>query len=491
MGKPTGFLEYKRKTDAVISPLERIKNYDEFHEPLDKDERQKQGARCMNCGVPFCQSGMELNHMVTGCPLHNLIPEWNDEIFRGNWEQALARLLKTNNFPEFTGRICPALCECACTCGLNDSPVTVKENELTIIETGYENGWMKPQKSPVKSGKKIAVIGGGPAGLAVADRLNKHGHSVTVYERENRAGGLLTYGIPNMKLDKSVVDRRVALMQDEGVVFKNNVNVGVDVDFEDIVKNFDAVAVCCGAKKPRTLNAEGINTNGVYFAVDYLGDVTANIMGERDKLLIDAKDKNVIVVGGGDTGVNCVETAIRQGCKSVYQLEMMPKLPDTRAENNPWPQYPKVCKVDYGHEESIAVFGHDPRIYQTTVKKVVSDKKGNIKEIVTVALEFVKDEKTGRMKPVEVKGSEKTMPCDILLIAAGFVGCENYISEKFKLETNERGNIKSNSHSTSRDKVFVAGDVRRGQSLVVWAIFEGRECAKEVDRYLMGYTNMI
>ena len=420
MGKPTGFMEYQRKTDTVMPPLERIKNYDEFHEPLDKEERQTQAARCMNCGVPFCQSAMELNRMITGCPLHNLIPEWNDEIYRGNWEQALSRLLKTNNFPEFTGRICPALCECACTCGLNDSPVTVKENELTIIETGYENGWMKPQKSSVKSGKKIAVIGGGPAGLAVADRLNKHGHSVTVYERENRAGGLLTYGIPNMKLDKSVVDRRVALMQEEGVVFKTNVNVGKDVAFDDIVKEYDAVAVCCGAKKPRGLNAEGIDTNGVYFAVDYLGDVTANLMGEKDKLLINAKDKNVVVVGGGDTGVNCVETAIRQGCKSVYQLEMMPKLPDTRAENNPWPQYPRVCKVDYGHEESIAVFGQDPRIYQTTVKKVISDKKGHIKEIVTVALDFVKDEKSGRMMPVEVEGSEKTMPCDILLIAAGF-----------------------------------------------------------------------
>lgn len=491
MGKPTGFMEYQRKTDTVMPPLERIKNYDEFHEPLDKEERQTQAARCMNCGVPFCQSAMELNRMITGCPLHNLIPEWNDEIYRGNWEQALSRLLKTNNFPEFTGRICPALCECACTCGLNDSPVTVKENELTIIETGYENGWMKPQKSSVKSGKKIAVIGGGPAGLAVADRLNKHGHSVTVYERENRAGGLLTYGIPNMKLDKSVVDRRVALMQEEGVVFKTNVNVGKDVAFDDIVKEYDAVAVCCGAKKPRGLNAEGIDTNGVYFAVDYLGDVTANLMGEKDKLLINAKDKNVVVVGGGDTGVNCVETAIRQGCKSVYQLEMMPKLPDTRAENNPWPQYPKVCKVDYGHEESIAVFGHDPRIYQTTVKKVISDKKGHIKEIVTVALDFVKDEKSGRMMPVEVEGSEKTMPCDILLIAAGFVGCENYIAEKFNLELNERGNIKSSSHSTSKDKVFVAGDARRGQSLVVWAISEGRQCAKEIDKYLMGYTNMV
>lgn len=491
MGKPTGFMEYQRKTDTVMPPLERIKNFDEFHEPLDKDERQKQGARCMNCGVPFCQSGMELNHMTTGCPLHNLTPEWNDEIYRDNWEQALARLLKTNNFPEFTGRICPALCECACTCGLNDSPVTVKENELTIIETGYENGWMKPHKSPVKSGKHIAVIGGGPAGLAVADRLNKHGHSVTVYERENRAGGLLTYGIPNMKLDKSVVDRRVALMKEEGVVFKTNTNIGIDVPFDDIVRNYDAVAVCCGAKKPRNLNAEGINTNGVYFAVDYLGDVTANLMGEKDKLLVNAKDKKVVVVGGGDTGVNCVETAIRQGCKSVYQLEMMPKLPDTRAENNPWPQYPRVCKVDYGHEESIAVFGHDPRIYQTTVKKVISDKKGNIKEIVTVDLDFVKDEKSGRMKPVEVEGSEKTMPCDLLLIAAGFVGCENYISEKFNLDTNERGNIKANSHATPKDKVFVAGDARRGQSLVVWAISEGRECAKEIDKYLMGYTNMV
>lgn len=491
MGKPTGFMEYQRKTDTVMPPLERIKNYDEFHEPLDKEERQTQAARCMNCGVPFCQSAMELNRMITGCPLHNLIPEWNDEIYRGNWEQALSRLLKTNNFPEFTGRICPALCECACTCGLNDSPVTVKENELTIIETGYENGWMKPQKSSVKSGKKIAVIGGGPAGLAVADRLNKHGHSVTVYERENRAGGLLTYGIPNMKLDKSVVDRRVALMQEEGVVFKTNVNVGKDVAFDDIVKEYDAVAVCCGAKKPRGLNAEGIDTNGVYFAVDYLGDVTANLMGEKDKLLINAKDKNVVVVGGGDTGVNCVETAIRQGCKSVYQLEMMPKLPDTRAENNPWPQYPRVCKVDYGHEESIAVFGHDPRIYQTTVKKVISDKKGHIKEIVTVALDFVKDEKSGRMMPVEVEGSEKTMPCDILLIAAGFVGCENYIAENFHLELNERGNIKSSSLSTSKDKVFVAGDARRGQSLVVWAISEGRQCAKEIDKYLMGYTNMV
>ena len=431
MGKPTGFLEFERKSNSSVPPKERIKNFSEFHPPMDKAKRCEQAARCMNCGVPFCQAGATYAGMVSGCPLHNLIPEWNDEIYNGNWEEALSRLLKTNNFPEFTGRVCPALCEAACTCGMNDMPVTVHDNELSIIEEGFANGWVKPRIPDLRSGKRVAVIGSGPAGLAVADQLNRRGHSVTVYERESRPGGLLMFGIPNMKLDKSIVERRVKLMEAEGIEFKTNVIVGVDISADEIVNSYDAVILCCGSKTPRDLNVPGRDANGVYFAVDYLTDTTKKVIGEKSDYSVNAKGKNVIIVGGGDTGNDCVGTSIRQGCKSVTQLEMMAKLPDSRAESNPWPQWPRICKTDYGQEEAIAKFGHDPRIYQTTVKEIVKDENGCICAVKTVKLQPKTDEKSGRTVMEEIPDSIETLPCELLLIAAGFVGCESYVADAF------------------------------------------------------------
>lgn len=493
MGKPTGFMEYSRKNNPAVAPVERIKNFNEFHPTLAKLDRQIQGARCMNCGIPFCQSGMTINGMVSGCPLHNLIPEWNDEIYNGNWAHALDRLLKTNNFPEFTGRVCPALCEVACTCGLNDSPVTIKENELSIIENGYAQGLIKPRTPAVRTGKKVAVVGSGPSGLACADQLNHRGHSVTVFEREDRPGGLLMYGIPNMKLEKQFVFRKTSLMAEEGVIFRTGCDVGKDISADELLTEFDAVVLCCGAKNPRDLKVPGRDTaKGVHFAVDFLTSTTKSLLNSRleDNDYISAHDKHVVIVGGGDTGNDCVGTSIRHGCKSVTQLEMMPKAPDTRLPNNPWPQWPRVCKTDYGQEEAIAVFGHDPRIYQITVKEMITDEASNLKAIQTVRLESKKDEATGRMMMVEVPGSEEVMDCELLLIAAGFLGCESYVTDAFGVERNARTNVQTapGSHRTNVDKVFVAGDMHRGQSLVVWGITEGRAAAAQVDEYLMGYT---
>ena len=494
MGKPTGFLDYERENNKSVEPLERIKNFNEFHSPMQKAERQKQGARCMNCGVPFCQSAMKLGGMVSGCPLHNLIPEWNDEIYNGNWEYALARLTKTASFPEFTGRVCPALCEAACSCGLYGSSVTVKENELAIIEEGYKNGWVKPHPPEVRTGKRVAVVGSGPSGLACAQRLNSRGHNVTVYEKDDRIGGLLMYGIPNMKLEKQIVDRRVKLMTDEGIEFKTGVDVGKDISANELLKTYDAVVLCCGAGNARDLKAENRDIKGIYFAVDFLKSTTKALLDNKlQSGFISAKGKDVVIVGGGDTGNDCVGTCIRHGCKSVTQLEMMPKLPDSRAETNPWPQYPRVCKTDYGQEEAIAVFGHDPRVYCTTVKSFVPDDGGNIKAVVTVELKPEKDEKTGRTVMTQIPDSEKTLDCSLLLIAAGFLGPKPYIAKSFGAETDGRSNIATaaGSYKTSVDKLFTAGDSHRGQSLVVWAIAEGRAAAKEIDEYLMGYTNLV
>ncbi|BCZ28545.1 glutamate synthase subunit beta [Claveliimonas bilis] len=484
MGKPTGFLEYQRTENPSSAPKERIQDYHEFHPPLSAEERQKQGARCMNCGVPFCQSALVLKGMVTGCPLHNLIPEWNDEVYHGNFSQALWRLRKTNNFPEFTGRVCPALCEKACICGLNDDPVTIKDNELFIIETGFASGNMQPVIPPVRTGKTVAVIGSGPAGLAVADQLNQRGHQVTVFEREDRPGGLLMYGIPNMKLDKSIVLRRLSLMETEGIRFVTNADVGKNIDAKKILKDYDAVVLCCGSKKPRDLVGENRQVKGIYFAVDFLTAATKHLMDQTSP--ISAKGKKVVIVGGGDTGNDCVGTCIRQGCTSVTQIEMMPKLPDERLASNPWPEWPRICKTDYGQEEACALFGHDPRIYETTVKEFLSDEKGHLTGIRTVNVRF----ENGKM--TEVKDSEQIIEADLLLIAAGFTGCEDYITDAFQLERTARGTISTapSSFAAGKEKVFTAGDVRRGQSLVVWAIAEGRQCAREVDQYLMGYTNM-
>ena len=494
MGKATGFLEYTRTETSAKEPLERIKDFNEFHVQLDEEHRREQAARCMDCGVPFCQNGKMLCGMMSGCPLNNLIPEWNDLLYHGQKEQALRRLLMTNNFPEFTSRVCPALCEKACICGVYDSPVTTKENENSIIEFGFANGLMQPQIPAVRSGKRIAVIGSGPSGLAAADTLNKRGHSVTVYERSDRVGGLLMYGIPNMKLEKHIIERRVELMKAEGVEFVTDANVGENVSAEEIKEKYDAVILACGSSNPRDIKAEGRDAEGIYFAVDFLKATTKSLLDSelKDGKYISAKDKNVVIIGGGDTGNDCVGTSVRHGCKSVVQLEMMPKLPDERAANNPFPEWPRVCKTDYGQEEAIAVFGHDPRIYQTTVKEFIKDKKGRLSSIKTVKLEFGTDPETGRRTMKEVEGSEEIIPCELCLIAAGFLGCQSYVAEAFGAELDQRTNVKTapGSHKTTVDKVFTAGDMHIGQSLVVRAIREGRDAAAEADEYLMGYTNL-
>ena len=496
MGKATGFMDYARQDKTAEQPLERIRHFNEFHTPLSKEEQEFQGARCMDCGVPFCQSGKNLMGMASGCPLHNLVPEWNDLIYNGNWEEAYYRLVKTNNFPEFTSRVCPALCEKACTCGLNQEAVSSKSNEYAIIENAYEMGYAKANPPKVRTGKKIAVIGSGPSGLAAADLLNKRGHSVTVFEREDKAGGLLRYGIPNMKLEKQYIDRKLAVMEEEGVEFRLSCNVGKDVKPAALLKEYDRILLACGASNPRDIKAPGRDAEGIYFAVDFLKSTTkalwANDMKLKDGTYISAKGKNVIVIGGGDTGNDCVGTSIRHGAKSVLQLEMMPKAPDERAENNPWPEWPKVCKTDYGQEEAIAVFGSDPRVYTTTVKEFVKDKKGKLCKAVLVKLESKKDEATGRMMMVEIPGSEYTVDADLVLIAAGFLGSENYVTKAFGVEVNQRTNVKTEEghYASSVPNVFTAGDMHRGQSLVVWAIREGREAAKEIDESLMGYTNL-
>lgn len=494
MGKPTGFMEYKREDAPAFSVKERIKNYNEFHTPLSQEEQKKQGARCMECGVPFCQAGMVVGNMVSGCPLNNLIPEWNDLIFKGAWEQAYNRLKITSNFPEFTSRVCPALCEKACTCGANGDPVTVKANEYSIVENAYVQGYACAKPPKVRTGKKIAVIGSGPSGLAAADQLNFRGHSVTVFERSDRVGGLLMYGIPNMKLEKSVIDRKINIMKEEGVEFKTDVNVGKDVKASEILKNYDRVILACGASHPRDITVEGRDANGIYFAVDFLKSTTKSLLdnGLKDGTYISAKGKNVMVIGGGDTGNDCVGTSIRHGAKSVLQLEMMPKLPDERTADNPWPQWPRVCKTDYGQEEAIEVFGHDPRVYQTTVKEFLKDKNGNVKGATLVKLSPEKDEKTGRMIMTPVAGSEYNVDVELVLIAAGFLGSESYVTKEFGVVTNARTNVATqpNSFKTNVDRVFTAGDMHRGQSLVVWAIREGRDAAREVDESLMGYTNL-
>lgn len=492
MGKPTGFLEYERKNNKAVEPLERIKNFNEFHTPMSDKDRKEQASRCMNCGVPFCQSGMMINGMASGCPLNNLVPEWNDLLYHGCMKEALQMLRQTNNFPEFTSRVCPALCEAACTCGLNDSPVTCKANENAIVEYGYANGLMEARKPKVRTGKKVAIIGSGPSGLAAADQLNRRGHDVTVFERNDHIGGLLMYGIPNMKLEKWVIDRKQKVMEEEGVKFVVNADVGKTVKAADIVKDYDSVILACGASNPRDIKATGREADGIYFAVDFLTRSTKHVLTGKKDGWVDTKGKNVVVIGGGDTGNDCVGTAVRQGAKSVVQIEMMPKLPDERAANNPWPEWPRVCKTDYGQEEAIAVFGKDPRIYQATVKEFIADKSGKLKKVKLVKLEPKKDAKTGRLNMVEIAGSEFEIPADYVLIAAGFLGTQDYVAKAFGVKLNARTNVETaeGSYKTSVDKVFTAGDMHRGQSLVVWGINEGRHVAREVDEFLMGYTNL-
>jgi glutamate synthase (NADPH/NADH) small chain len=496
MGKKTGFLEFERRSNPAIDPLERIQNFNEFHPMLPEAERRKQGGRCMDCGVPFCQAGMNLGGAgYSGCPLHNLIPEWNDMIYAGNYPHALSRLLKTSNFPEFTSRVCPALCEAGCTCGMNGEAVTVRENEYFLIEYAFSHGLMQPRIPAVRTGKRVAVVGSGPSGLAVADQLNHRGHTVTVYERADRPGGLLMYGIPNMKLEKQIVLRRVELMQQEGVTFVTSTEVGKDIAAETLLEQYDAVVLCCGAGRPRDLSGPGReDCQGIYFAVDYLKANTKSLLDSNltDGKAISCKGKDVVIVGGGDTGNDCIGTAIRQGCKSVTAIEMMPKSPDKRAENNPWPQWPRVCKTDYGHQEAIAVFGEDPRRYQTTVKEFLADEQGALRAVKIVHLEPQVDAATGRTNMVEVPGTEEEIPCQVLLIAAGFLGTQTALPEAFGVELDGRGNVRTenDSYRTNVDRVFTAGDMHRGQSLVVWGVAEGRGAAREVDEALMGYTGL-
>lgn len=490
MGKPTGFIEYRRQTPRDRPVAERLGDWDEFHLPMPEADLREQAARCMDCGTPFCHAGILLSGMACGCPIWNLIPEWNDLVYRGLWREALDRLHKTNNFPEFTGRVCPAPCEGSCVLGIHSPPVTIKNIECTIIDTAWERGWVTAAPPKFRSGKRVAVVGSGPAGLAAAAQLNRAGHFVTVFERQDRIGGLLTYGIPNMKLEKGIVQRRIELMAAEGVTFKTNVNVGAEMPATDLLKDFDAVVLCVGATQPRDLKVDGRDLRGIHFAVEYLSASTrALLSGRAGATPISAAGKDVVIIGGGDTGTDCVGTALRQGCRSVVQIEILPKPPIARGGDNPWPEWPKVHRVDYGQEEAAERFGSDPRVYLTTAKRFEGDAEGNVKGVATVEVRWQR-EPSGRMKPVEVPGTEKLLPAQLVLLAMGFVGPETYLLEQLGVQRDARGNIRAEhgKFTTSVKGVFAAGDCRRGQSLVVWAINEGRGAARECDRYLMGHT---
>ncbi|OGG48120.1 MAG: glutamate synthase [Candidatus Handelsmanbacteria bacterium RIFCSPLOWO2_12_FULL_64_10] len=491
MGKPTGFLEYRRELPADRPPEARVRDWKEFHLHFPEEKLREQGARCMDCGIPFCHTGALISGMASGCPINNLIPEWNDLVYRGLWREALERLHKTNNFPEFTGRVCPAPCEGSCVLGLHSPPVTIKGIECAVIDRGFEEGWVTPDPPARRTGKRVAVVGSGPSGLACADQLNRAGHLVTVYERADRAGGLLMYGIPNMKLDKATVQRRIDLMAAEGVTFVTNTEVGKDLPAPQLLKEFDAVALCGGATKPNNLPIEGRELKGIHFAVPFLHANTKSLLdsGRRDGNYISAKDRHVIVIGGGDTGTDCVGTSMRHGCKSLTQFEIMPRPPDERQPDNPWPEWPKVYRLDYGQEEAKARFGDDPRQYLIMTKRFVGDEGGHVRGLHAVQVEWVRGD-NGRPFPKEVPGTERVWPADLVLLAMGFRGPEDTVLEQLGVERDERSNARAERFATSVKGVFAAGDMRRGQSLVVWAINEGRGAARECDRYLMGTTSL-
>lgn len=491
MGKFTGFLEYDRVDPKKRPPKERICDWNELKIRQDKEELRKQAARCMDCGIPFCHGGVLLAGMASGCPAKNLIPEWNDLVYKGQWKEAYKRLIRTMPFPEFTGRVCPAPCEGSCTEGHILQSVGVNNIEQEIIDLAFENGWVKENKVKSRTGKKVAVVGSGPSGLSTAYYLNAVGHSVRVYERNDRIGGLLMYGIPNMKLDKKIVQRRIDLLTESGVVFINNREIGVDISAEELLHEFDAIVLCCGATNARGLDIEGSQLKGVIKAVDFLKANTKSLLDSAltDGKNISAEGKHVIVIGGGDTGTDCVATSIRHGCKSVFQFEIMPEPPMYRQEENPWPEWPKKLKVDYGQQEAIELYASDPRNYNINAKRIIGNDRGEVIEIHTVNVSWQKDA-SGRMIPVEIPASEKVWKADLVLIAMGFLGPEDTIPKELHLNRDLRSNIKADYEvfETNVDKVFAAGDCRRGQSLVVWAIQEGKLVAREVDKYLMGST---
>ncbi|MEO6183606.1 MAG: glutamate synthase subunit beta [Verrucomicrobiota bacterium] len=493
MGKPTGFIEYLRELPLDRAAVERIRDWNEFHHHMDEAKLREQGARCMDCGIPFCHTGTLISGMASGCPINNLIPEWNDLVYRGLWKDALDRLHKTNNFPEFTGRVCPAPCEGSCVLGINKPPVTIKNIECTIADRGWDEGWITAEPPKVRTGKKVAIIGSGPAGLCAAAQLNKAGHTVTVFERADRVGGLLMYGIPNMKLDKkAVVQRRIDQMTAEGITFLTNTEVGKNFSAEQLLKDFDAVVLCTGATKGRDLPIEGRDAKGIHFAMEFLQRNTQALLdNHKNGNFISAAGKDVIVIGGGDTGTDCVGTSMRHGCKSLVQLEILPKPPMDRAKDNPWPEWPKVYKMDYGQEEAAAKFGGDPRVYLTTAKNFIGDEHGHVKEVHTVEIQWEKNDK-GQFVPKEIAGTERIRPAQLVLLAMGFLGPEQSLLEQLSVERDPRSNAKAdfNKYMTNIPGVFAAGDCRRGQSLVVWAFNEGRGAARECDRFLMGTTDL-
>ena len=495
MSTPTGFMEFKRELPGDRSPSERVKDWEEFHKHMSEEDLRIQGARCMDCGTPYCHTGIDMAGGTAGCPVHNLIPEWNNLVYRNLWKEALDRLHKTNNFPEFTGRVCPAPCEGSCTVGLIGEPVTIKTIEQAIIDKGFEEGWVVPEPPEKRTGRRVAIVGSGPAGLACAAQLNKAGHEVTVYERADRIGGLLVYGIPTMKLDKAVVQRRVDLLAAEGVKFVTNTEIGKDIKAQQLVDEYDAVVLCGGATKPREFNIEGSDLNGVHYAMPFLNGTIKSYLdsGLTDGNFLSAEEKDVIVIGGGDTGSDCVAMALRHGCRSVTQFGTHAKAPLERDPiNNPWPQFPNVYTLDYAQQEAKALFGKDPREFSIMTTKFVGDENGNLKELHTVQIQRIVDE-TGRKIYQPIPGTERVFPAQLALIAIGFDGPESTLADELGLERDRRTNVKAKygQFKTNVDKVFAAGDMRRGQSLVVWAINEGRAAAREVDKYLMGSTVLV